>query len=226
MLFILASEPINTETYKFSITPLGLVLIISLVFCIIGFLIYGRIKKGNAKSDEKRQGNKVIELNGGNNEKPIGEGVSSLSPTTDATPQEKGEEQKGGSWKIAIGLICAVIFVVLVTIIPYIVMNRKAGSAGIISRSANNADITIKQDESLSFSYNLKITPKSDIENLQIEFKFYDQKGTLLCTKNKIIGNVSKNTQYSVSFALSEFSISSLTQISRYSWTVCGGTVK
>lgn len=207
-------------------------MIVTIVFCVIGFLIYGGIKKGKAldqedQSNKSQQGDNLAEFNKDNNEAPIDESASSLAPTSDPTPKEKAkEEKKGENWKIVIGLICAVLFVVLLSIIPYVVMNRKASSSVIISRNANNADITVKQEESLSFSYNLKITPKSDIENLQIEFKFYDKNGTLISTKNKIIGNVSKNTEYSVSFALSEFSISSLTQISRYSWSVCGGTVK
>lgn len=95
----------------------------------------------------------------------------------------------------------------------------------LLNRKANNNDIEIENDEKLSLSINIILMPKSDIQNLQLTFQFYDKNDILLDTKTKIVGNVLKNKQYTITFSLSEFSFSSILYIHHYTCGVSGGTV-
>lgn len=91
------------------------------------------------------------------------------------------------------------------------------------TRSATNYDISIQTEPSL-FTYNITLTPYRDISELQITFEFYGDDNKLIATKRKDVGNVKKDTKYDISYSISEFSLSSLTKISKFKWTVTGGT--
>lgn len=120
----------------------------------------------------------------------------------------------------------AITWIFCICLIGFLIFGITKCIDTIKTRSARNSDITITEDTAFSFNYNLIVKPNKDITDLQITFKFYGDNNKLIATKTKTLGNVNKNNNYSISFSLSEFSISSLTQISKYSWTVSGGTVK
>ena len=92
------------------------------------------------------------------------------------------------------------------------------------SNKATNNDIELVNDASISLSYAYIVTPKENIKGLEITFKFYGDDRKLITKKVKVLGNVVKNEQYSISFSLNDFSIDSLTKISNYSYKVTGGT--
>ena len=98
-------------------------------------------------------------------------------------------------------------------------------SEEIISRDATNNDISIDISQEISLNINYKMTPKVDINNLEITFRYYSKSNKLLSTKIKQIGNVSEGTEYTISVSLTEFSIISIFQISYVRMNVTGGTV-
>ena len=152
-------------------------------------------------------------------------GDATLTNITSENVEQKGN--KAG--KIAIALMIGISILIAVMFGCYKCINAANGNTSttsIVSRSATASDITVQQDTSLAFSYNLIVTPKYDITNLEITFKFYGDNDALIATKIKQIGNVKKNERYNVSFSLSEFSIASLASISKFSWSVSGGKVK
>ena len=99
------------------------------------------------------------------------------------------------------------------------------GEKELLSRSARNSDIVVVSSEELSFSDTYKIVPDCDIDNLQLTFSWKDENKNVLATKVKSVGNVKEGIEYTVSFSLSEFSLSDIAKIKYYSCTVIGGTV-
>ena len=95
----------------------------------------------------------------------------------------------------------------------------------LFTRDATNNDVYIDLSEDFALSINYTVTPKVDINNLQLTFKYYTKSNELLTTKTKSVGNVSKNIEYTVSVSLSEFSIFDLFKFYYTSMAVTGGTV-
>lgn len=81
----------------------------------------------------------------------------------------------------------------------------------------------LNNDFSLSINY--KITPKKDITNLEITFKYLNSNKKVLTTKIKQIGNVKEGTQYTVNVSLSEFSLTEIFNINYVEAEVTRGTV-
>ena len=153
---------------------------------------------------------------------------SNLKKEDSIIPQEEKPSDsvaKSESKARTAGIIIAVILVgLMVVMLPFLVLKCSADSRNSSSWKTTNSDITIANDTSFSLNANIIVTPKYDIKDLQITFSFYADDKKLIATKARILGNVLKGTQYSVTFAASEFSIASLMQISSYSWKVSGGT--
>ena len=93
------------------------------------------------------------------------------------------------------------------------------------SRSANNNDFQLEQSMEASI-LNLKdsyiIIPYCDISNLQITFTYYDSSGNILINKTKDVGSVIENSSYTITV---EHTLSEFFSISKYSYSVTGGTV-
>ena len=102
---------------------------------------------------------------------------------------------------------------------------QKGNGGGIFTRDAKNTDIIVEVDYDFSLSVSLEVTPKVNIKDLQLTFEFLDSNGKVLTTKTKILGNVKKDTPYSVVFSLSEFSFSQLWKIKSCRTAVTGGKV-
>ncbi len=103
--------------------------------------------------------------------------------------------------------------------------NNPDGSKTLLERSATNNDIRVETNNDFSFSIRSTVTPNVDIHNLDLTFSFLDANNTVLDTKVRNIGNVSADVDYTVEFSLTEFSLTELFYIRKYSVTVTGGTV-
>lgn len=93
------------------------------------------------------------------------------------------------------------------------------------TRAATINDISMDLNNDFSLSINYKITPKKDITNLEITFKYLNSNKKVLTTKIKQIGNVKKGTQYTVNVSLSEFSLTEIFNINYVEAEVTRGTV-
>jgi len=247
MLNILA-DPINVEHYFLNDHPvLTILLAITFFALIIGlfFLCFCFASKGISKisdiADKKKK--KKLEQNQDSDEKryckncgaelcddstdcrycgaPLTQPTvpKQIKPVPQLNDPEKDEHSR--DTKIIGGIIIAIIVLVLITLSIYAIAYSDSVST---QKKATNYDVIIQTSTSL-FSYNITLTPKKNIDNLEITFEFYGDNNQKIATKTKVVGNVKKNTRYDISFSISEFSLASLTSISKFKWNVTGGTV-
>ena len=95
----------------------------------------------------------------------------------------------------------------------------------LFTRSAKNSDVMLDNSDEISLNTKCIVKPYKDISDLEITFKFFDKNSNLLTTKIKYVGNVIKDTQYTVTVSLSEFSFTEILKIRQYQVLVTGGTV-
>lgn len=95
----------------------------------------------------------------------------------------------------------------------------------LLSRDAKNSDIDFNLSNEFSLNIEYKITPRVDINNLEITFKYYDKNNNLLTTKIKNVGNVEEGIEYSITVSLTEFSFLDIFKLHSVSARVTGGTV-
>ena len=95
----------------------------------------------------------------------------------------------------------------------------------LLSRDAKNSDIDFNLSNEFSLNIEYKITPRVDINNLEITFKYYDKNNNLLTTKIKNVGNVEEGIEYSITVSLTEFSFLDVFKLHSVSARVTGGTV-
>lgn len=93
------------------------------------------------------------------------------------------------------------------------------------SRDAKTSDISMDLSQEFSFNINYEMTPKVNIDNLEITFKYYDKNNNLITTKVKYVGNVKKGIEYTISVSLTEFSFFDLFKLYSVSMAVTNGTV-
>ncbi|MCL2798427.1 MAG: hypothetical protein FWD58_10330 [Firmicutes bacterium] len=94
-----------------------------------------------------------------------------------------------------------------------------------VIRNATLDDITFNINYDFSLSIDIIVTPKVNIDNLEMRFDFYDKNSTLLTSKTTALGNVKKNTDHTIKFTLSEFSLTQLLNITGCSYYITKGTV-
>lgn len=137
-------------------------------------------------------------------------------------PEKKESEAGAGCFKFIVALM-------VICIIAFIAWGFLQGISNNdnspLSRNAKNSDITFEVDNDFSLRVSFEVTPKVDINDLQLTFKFLDDDGDVLTTKTKLLGNVKKGTTYDIDFSLSEFSLSQLWHLHSCSTSVTGGTV-
>lgn len=92
-------------------------------------------------------------------------------------------------------------------------------------RKATLNDISLDTSQEISLNINYKLKPKVDINELEITFEYYDKNDKLLTTKIENVGNVIKNTEYTISVSFTEFSLTELFTINYVRANVTGGTV-
>lgn len=130
---------------------------------------------------------------------------------------------------VSILIILAILF--FTVWLPKLISNENGvgvntdGVGKLLSRSANNGDIKFEVDDDFSFSINMIVTPNTDIKDLQLTLQFLDKNQKVLMTKNHVLGNVSKNVGYKITYKLSDFSLSQMFKIVSVRASVTGGTV-
>lgn len=95
----------------------------------------------------------------------------------------------------------------------------------VFSRDAKTSDISMNLSQEFSFNITYEMTPKVDIEGLELTFKYYDKNKTVITTKVKYIGDVTKDVEYSITVSLTEFSFFDIFKLDSVSMTVTNGTV-
>lgn len=99
------------------------------------------------------------------------------------------------------------------------------GNPVLLTRSAKNTDISLKQDVEatlLNLKDSYRLVPYVDIKNLKMSFSYYKKDGALIKSVTKMVGNVYKD---STSYIYIEHTISEMLSMSKYSYSVIGGTV-
>lgn len=133
--------------------------------------------------------------------------------------------KKKSAFKIIL-IIALIIIGILLTgkLINDRIINNNTETS-LTTRAATINDISMDLNNDFSLSINYKITPKKDITNLEITFKYLDSNKKALTTKIKQIGNVKEGTQYTVNVSLSEFSLTEIFNINYVEAEVTRGTV-
>lgn len=169
---------------------------------------------------------------------------NSISPETakklaELAPPEPVIDKESNHTGFKIFLLIAIILIVIVSVVfavmnstnnqdtnkPNTNNNNNSNNTQIFSRAANINDIYLTTNNDFSLEISCTLKPNVDIKNLQLKFVFLDSKGNSLTTKTKSLGNVNENTDYKVTFALTEFSVSELFKINQYKISVIAGTV-
>lgn len=117
------------------------------------------------------------------------------------------------------------IFVLLFLLLGGIFIAGCNKESTLLSRDATNSDIVFDLSNEFSLNIEYKITPRIDINNLEITFKYYDKNNNLLTTKIKNVGNVEEGIEYSITVSLTEFSFLDVFKLHSVSARVTGGTV-
>lgn len=147
---------------------------------------------------------------------------------------EEQNKKKGCLLAIVISLITIVGVFCIIFVLPEVAdrinnpnknNTNKDTTPKLFTRNARNSDIDININEDFSLSISCIITPNVNIDNLQIKFTFVDKNKSTITTKNKVMGNVSSDTDYSVTFSLSEFTVTEFFKLYSMSAEVIGGTV-
>lgn len=133
--------------------------------------------------------------------------------------------KKKSAFKIIL-IIALIIIGILLTgkLINDRIINNNTETS-LTTRAATINDISMDLNNDFSLSINYKITPKKDITNLEITFKYLNSNKKVLTTKIKQIGNVKEGTQYTINVSLSEFSLTEIFNINYVEAEVTRGTV-
>lgn len=119
----------------------------------------------------------------------------------------------------------SILFILPIIISVFLLTGCGSSGSTLFTRAATNNDIHADLSEKISFNIEYKITPYTDIENLQVTLKFYNNNKELMTTKIKNIGDVKRNVQYSVPVSLTEFSFFDLFKITYTTIDVTKGNV-
>ena len=115
------------------------------------------------------------------------------------------------------------LMLILITVISLLLLT--GCETKILTREATINDINIDTSQELSLNVQYIMIPYTDINDLELKFKYYDKNHKLVTTKTKSIGNVKEGTQYSISINFGEFNFFDLSKISYTSVSVINGTV-
>lgn len=95
----------------------------------------------------------------------------------------------------------------------------------VFSRDAKTSDISINLSQEFSLNITYEMKPKVDIEGLELTFKYFDKNKTVITTKTKYVGDVTKDIKYSITVSLTEFSFFEIFKLNSVSMAVTNGTV-
>lgn len=134
--------------------------------------------------------------------------------TTTKPPIKKFSVLNFISWLLVITVVIVIIAIVAAMIKNNNEYNEKHNysssktntQGGILSRKATTNDIEYSSSIDISnLSTIVYITPKCDIDDLELKISFYDKNENLLKTITKTIGDVEKGTEVKKTIPLSDF---------------------
>lgn len=221
-----SQDPIMEVGVNNDLTIGILIGIIILLACALFFVLYVLFKSRRTLSKTKKESledNPDISAN--DEQDCIEDDTFTPSITqTEAEPQTKS----GMPWLSAL-IVLIIIALAIFGMVKFVECqqnpNNSDGNLSLKSRSANDSDIRIDTSDDLSLTVQYIVTPKVDIENLEVTFSFMDSEGNILTRKVKQIGNVQEDYDYTVSISLTEFSLSEIFTIRLVDYNVTGGTV-
>lgn len=140
------------------------------------------------------------------------------------SPQKEENSSSGKSC-----LVSLIIFILIIALIVWVIQlttnqdNRDIPS--LTTRKATTNDIDIDSNESNLISIEIVVTPKHDIDNLEITVYYYSETNKLLKTVTKDFGNVKEGGKYTQHVYITDFSLSQIFKLHHCKFTVTGGTV-
>ncbi len=90
-------------------------------------------------------------------------------------------------------------------------------------RSARNGDVYIDVNQEISLNMNFDIHSYKDIDDLEITFVFKNSNNRIFAQKLKKVGDVKRNSDYTVSIKFTEFEITEIMKIDKVSAYISGG---
>lgn len=193
-------------------------LIIAASILLIAIILYASKKKKDTdnKLPETREVQKEkIQIN------------TQTSETNEIQKNTKVQYKTSPTIKVVITILIIIVMIFSIVKISECAMaqNNKDGNTSLTSRSALRSDIYLQGSDNSIFSLQYKLTPREDINNLEITFVFKDKDKIIFDTIVKYIGNVKEGNTYTISISISEFSSSSIYEQFYYSYDVTGGTI-
>lgn len=123
----------------------------------------------------------------------------------------------------------SVVFFFALLILIYVFQNNSDKTLtidGKTYRYAQNYDITCWRNDDFLTRVAINIKPKQDINNLVVRVSFYTGNNQLLTQKERNMGNVQNGITETITFPLSEFSLSNLWEVNKFDIKVIGGTIE
>lgn len=109
---------------------------------------------------------------------------------------------------------------------PYTSESNSDGNTRLLSRSANNGDITVDSSFDLSSLGNkIYIIPNVDISSLTVSITVYDKNKNVLTQKQQTLGNVTQGNQVSMTVSITDLGLIDTLNASYFTISVVGGTV-
>ena len=109
---------------------------------------------------------------------------------------------------------------------PYTSESNSDGNTRLLSRSANNGDITVDSSFDLSSLGNkIYIIPNVDISSLTVSITVYDKNKNVLTQKQQTLGNVTQGNQVSMTVSITDLGLIDTLNTSYFTISVVGGTV-
>lgn len=122
-------------------------------------------------------------------------------------------------------IVCILVIAVVAWIFQSSTNKDNTDTPTLTTRKATINDISITSNENNIISIEMTITPKYDIDNLEITVNYYSSSNNLLKTISKNIGDVKKDGKYTEQVYITDFSFSQIMELSYCKYKVTGGTV-
>lgn len=141
--------------------------------------------------------------------------------------QNEAQEKNGGCGKSC--LVWLIVFILIVACVVWgiqVVANKDNTDAPTLTtRKATTNDISIQSNDSNLISIEIVVTPKHDIDNLEITVSYYNKSNALLKTVTQYFGDVKEGGKYTKQVYITDFSLSQLFELDHCKYTVTGGTI-
>ena len=126
-------------------------------------------------------------------------------------------------------LVTIVVFILIIAVFAWAIQlatnKDNTDTPTLTTRKATTNDIIISSNDSNLISIEIVVTPKHDIDNLEITINYYNDSNNLLKTVTRNFGDVKKDGKYTQQVYITDFSMSQIFQLSYCKYSVTGGTV-